>query len=538
MSYAYSTEPPTKGKVILHTTVGELEIELWPKEAPKACRNFLQLCLEGFYDNTIFHRVVPDFIAQGGDPTGTGLGGESIYGGPFQDEYHTRLRFTHRGLLAMANTGPNSNRSQFFFTLGKTEELNRQNTIFGKIVGDTIYNLLKIGELEIGSDERPIYPAKILNTHIMSNPFDDIIPRTTAEDRAAVLEREAAQLAKEQDALRPKSKKNLSLLSFGEEAEETTEIVRSKHKILSMHDAIDDDSRLVKQAAVEIPADRSENRTDQGTRLKKSGMPSKVQASNKESEKRHRSVSSDSDSDVDLDNDDQSHTRRSKPNHAATTTQDEIRRVSNQIRSIGKDPTESIGTTKTEPITSGSSKSGKAAPSVNDLRRAYLSSGKAVAGKRKAQTTSLDAIKQLEDFQKRLRQASAAERDRHPKSNSNNRDTLISDKGNTLGCQSCRDTTGDGEDMGDVNDVGWMTSKLVFGKELGGANVYKPKIDDYSVFDPRQDPSLGSGLSDKGVAMAQSKRSSDIWQQKAVPGSRHSRDSKSSRGNNNMRSHR
>ncbi|KAJ1327275.1 hypothetical protein BSLG_010617 [Batrachochytrium salamandrivorans] len=145
MSYAYSTEPPTKGKVILHTTVGELEIELWPKEAPKACRNFLQLCLEGFYDNTIFHRVVPDFIAQGGDPTGTGLGGESIYGGPFQDEYHTRLRFTHRGLLAMANTGPNSNRSQFFFTLGKTEELNRQNTIFGKIVGDTIYNLLKIG---------------------------------------------------------------------------------------------------------------------------------------------------------------------------------------------------------------------------------------------------------------------------------------------------------------------------------------------------------------------------------------------------------
>ncbi|KAH6568538.1 hypothetical protein BASA62_005394 [Batrachochytrium salamandrivorans] len=408
-----------------------------------------------------------------------------------------------------ANTGPNSNRSQFFFTLGKTEELNRQNTIFGKIVGDTIYNLLKIGELEIGSDERPIYPAKILNTHIMSNPFDDIIPRTTAEDRAAVLEREAAQLAKEQDALRPKSKKNLSLLSFGEEAEETTEIVRSKHKILSMHDAIDDDSRLIS------------------------------------------------------DNDDQSHTRRSKPNHAATTTQDEIRRVSNQIRSIGKDPTESIGTTKTEPITSGSSKSGKAAPSVNDLRRAYLSSGKAVAGKRKAQTTSLDAIKQLEDFQKRLRQASAAERDRHPKSNSNNRDTLISDKGNTLGkdsshgadpsareddwecdlhfvkgCQSCRDTTGDGEDMGDVNDVGWMTSKLVFGKELGGANVYKPKIDDYSVFDPRQDPSLGSGLSDKGVAMAQSKRSSDIWQQKAVPGSRHSRDSKSSRGNNNMRSHR
>ncbi|KAH6569982.1 hypothetical protein BASA60_008005 [Batrachochytrium salamandrivorans] len=507
MSYAYSTEPPTKGKVILHTTVGELEIELWPKEAPKACRNFLQLCLEGFYDNTIFHRVVPDFIAQGGDPTGTGLGGESIYGGPMSIIQDFDL--PTEDYWPWQTLAPTPIAVSFFFTLGKTEELNRQNTIFGKIVGDTIYNLLKIGELEIGSDERPIYPAKILNTHIMSNPFDDIIPRTTAEDRAAVLEREAAQLAKEQDALRPKSKKNLSLLSFGEEAEETTEIVRSKHKILSMHDAIDDDSRLVKQAAVEIPADRSENRTDQGTRLKKSGMPSKVQASNKESEKRHRPVSSDSDSDVDSDNDDESHTRRSKPNHAATTTQDEIRRVSNQIRSIGKDPTESIGTTKTEPITSGSSKSGKAAPSVNDLRRAYLSSGNTLG---KDSSHGADPSAREDDW----------ECDLHF----------------VKGCQSCRDTTGDGEDMGDVNDVGWMTSKLVFGKELGGANVYKPKIDDYSVFDPRQDPSLGSGLSDKGVAMAQSKRSSDIWQQKAVPGSRHSRDSKSSRGNNNTRSHR
>jgi cyclophilin family peptidyl-prolyl cis-trans isomerase len=70
--------------VILNTTVGEIEIELWSKEAPKACRNFVQLCLEGYYDGTIFHRIVKDFIAQGGDPTGTGEGGESIYGAPFK----------------------------------------------------------------------------------------------------------------------------------------------------------------------------------------------------------------------------------------------------------------------------------------------------------------------------------------------------------------------------------------------------------------------------------------------------------------------
>lgn len=71
-------------QVLLKTTVGDIDVELWSKEAPKACRNFVQLCLEGYYDKTIFHRVVKGFIAQGGDPTGTGTGGKSIYGEPFK----------------------------------------------------------------------------------------------------------------------------------------------------------------------------------------------------------------------------------------------------------------------------------------------------------------------------------------------------------------------------------------------------------------------------------------------------------------------
>lgn len=74
MSNIYIQEPATSGKVILKTTLGDIEIELWSKEAPKACRNFIQLCLEGYYKGTIFHRVVKGFIAQGGDPTGTGFG--------------------------------------------------------------------------------------------------------------------------------------------------------------------------------------------------------------------------------------------------------------------------------------------------------------------------------------------------------------------------------------------------------------------------------------------------------------------------------
>ncbi|TKC42488.1 hypothetical protein EI555_004736, partial [Monodon monoceros] len=85
-----------------------------------------------YYDNTIFHRVVPGFIVQGGDPTGTGTGGESIYGAPFKDEFHSRLRFNRRGLVAMANAGPHDNGSQFFFTLARADELNNKHTIFGK----------------------------------------------------------------------------------------------------------------------------------------------------------------------------------------------------------------------------------------------------------------------------------------------------------------------------------------------------------------------------------------------------------------------
>lgn len=78
MSTIYITEPPTKGKVLLKTTLGDVDIELWAKEAPKAVRNFVQLCLEGYYDGTIFHRVIKNFIAQGGDPTGTGEGTQSL----------------------------------------------------------------------------------------------------------------------------------------------------------------------------------------------------------------------------------------------------------------------------------------------------------------------------------------------------------------------------------------------------------------------------------------------------------------------------
>lgn len=164
--------------------MGDIDIELWCREAPKACRNFIQLCLEGYYNGTIFHRLVKGFIVQGGDPEGDGTGGESIYGAPFKDEFHSRLRFVRRGLVAMANSGRDDNASQFFFTLGETMELQNKHTIFGKVTGDTIYNMLKIEEGEVDQNERPFYPHKIIKTEVLLNPYDDIVPRELKKDKS------------------------------------------------------------------------------------------------------------------------------------------------------------------------------------------------------------------------------------------------------------------------------------------------------------------------------------------------------------------
>ncbi|GFN93251.1 peptidyl-prolyl cis-trans isomerase cwc27 homolog [Plakobranchus ocellatus] len=238
MSNIYIQEPTTNGKVLLVTSVGDIDIELWSKEAPRACRNFVQLCMEGYYDNTIFHRVVKDFIVQGGDPTGTGTGGESIYNEPFKDEFHSRLRFVRRGLVAMANAGQHENRSQFFFTMGMTPELQGKHTIFGKVVGDTLFNMLKLQEVETDEQERPLYPPKIVRTEILSNPFEDILPRVTRKGK-----KEKTEDRKNKSKL--KATKNFSLLSFGSEAEEDEEQVfkaskKFSGKSKSSHDLIVD----------------------------------------------------------------------------------------------------------------------------------------------------------------------------------------------------------------------------------------------------------------------------------------------------------
>ncbi|XP_009767715.1 peptidyl-prolyl cis-trans isomerase CYP57 isoform X4 [Nicotiana sylvestris] len=281
MSTVYVLEPPTKGKVVLNTTYGPIDIELWPKEAPKAVRNFVQLCLEGYYDNTIFHRVIKSFLVQGGDPTGTGTGGESIYGGVFPDEFHSRLRFKHRGLVACAGAGsPNSNASQFFMTLDRCDFLDKKHTIFGKVSGDSIYNLITLGEVETGKDDRPVDPPpKILSVEVLWNPFEDIVPR------AKLAKALPSEVTTEKKDAKHKATKKLNLLSFGEEAEEEEkELAAVSTRIRSSHDVLDD-PRLLKEEKHDQALDSNEGKSTRDVQLTiREALGSKKEASRKESE--------------------------------------------------------------------------------------------------------------------------------------------------------------------------------------------------------------------------------------------------------------
>ena len=127
-------------KAIIKTNKGEINLNLFSEAAPVTVLNFINLANRGYYNNTIFHRVIEDFMAQGGDPTGTGMGGP---GYSFGDEVYNGYLFDKPGYLAMANAGPNTNGSQFFITTVITEWLNNNHTIFGEVVSESDLDIVK-----------------------------------------------------------------------------------------------------------------------------------------------------------------------------------------------------------------------------------------------------------------------------------------------------------------------------------------------------------------------------------------------------------
>ncbi len=152
--------------VVFETNVGKIELKMYPEVAPLAVENFTTHVKNGYYNGLIFHRVIKGFMIQGGDPTGTGRGGESIWGKPFKDEFGNNVVFDKPFLLAMANSGPKTNGSQFFITLAPTGWLNGKHTIFGEVVkGQDIARKIENVSVSRGSN-KPLFDQVIKKAYI------------------------------------------------------------------------------------------------------------------------------------------------------------------------------------------------------------------------------------------------------------------------------------------------------------------------------------------------------------------------------------
>ncbi|EHJ52352.1 Cof-type HAD-IIB family hydrolase [Streptococcus macacae] len=182
--------------VVIKTNLGAMKLQLFPEEAPKTVANFLALARDDYYKDVIFHRIIKDFMIQGGDPTGSGMGGESIYGEPFADEFSEKL-YNLRGALSMANAGPNTNGSQFFIVQnhdlpysekelenggwpkkiaaayaerGGAPHLDRRHTVFGQLVDQSSYETLdKIAETPTGPADKPVDDVRIESIQVIND---------------------------------------------------------------------------------------------------------------------------------------------------------------------------------------------------------------------------------------------------------------------------------------------------------------------------------------------------------------------------------
>ncbi|MCJ7553646.1 MAG: peptidylprolyl isomerase [Ignavibacteriaceae bacterium] len=156
---------------LIKTNMGTVEIELFESQTPKTVANFVGLAEKGYYNGVVFHRVIENFMIQGGDPTGTGRGGESIYGEKFDDEIVPSLKHEGPGILSMANAGPNTNGSQFFITLIATPWLDGKHTVFGKVISGM--DIVKaIGKVETSKPgDKPLKDVVMESVTIEKRPL-------------------------------------------------------------------------------------------------------------------------------------------------------------------------------------------------------------------------------------------------------------------------------------------------------------------------------------------------------------------------------
>lgn len=274
MSQVYSTEPQTTGRVILNTSHGSIDIRLFCKEAPTTCRSFLQLCLDGYYDDLVFHRIINDFLIQTGKrECPEALRKNSQYDGieksyrkklPPLDlhrkklEIIPRIKFNHRGQVAMAvpledSQDPEESTTeeleslskQFFITMDEAPFLDKKYVIFGTIRGDTIFNALRIGKTETIGDSGELAvqdnAPRIINVRVMEHTFEDLV--ATKDDFVPWKQEQYKQNGDTQEDIlkkrrkKRKGKRDLNVLSFGGEMEDMEQgLLESTKGIQSSHD--------------------------------------------------------------------------------------------------------------------------------------------------------------------------------------------------------------------------------------------------------------------------------------------------------------
>ena len=180
------------GVVRLQTTVGMLHVEVYAGKTPLAAENFLTLCERGAYDGTIFHRCIRHFMIQGGDPTGTGSGGTSVWDEPFPNEVVKKLRHDGRGTISMANKGGTcTNTCQFFIAFDEAPHLDGKYTLFGRVVAG-LSVLDKMEATAVDADNRPLTPIKVESVEVVANPFRDLSKTKEERDEAARAMRDKA----------------------------------------------------------------------------------------------------------------------------------------------------------------------------------------------------------------------------------------------------------------------------------------------------------------------------------------------------------
>lgn len=489
MSTLYNLEPPPTGKVLLKTTSGDLTLEIFAKQTPLASRNFLQHCLDGYYDNTIFHRLVPGFIIQGGDPTGLGTGGVSALdnGAPFADEFHSRLRFNRRGLLGMANSGdPNDNTSQFFLTLDKTPELQGKNTMFGRIEGDTIYNLMKMGEADLAEEDgdRPLYPTKVTGTEVLLNPFEDMVKRVLVAARSK--EEDSSKTGKK------KRKAGKTLLSFGADEGDDGAPVIKKAKVNPSFKTTGTDNGEGKPKAAKAHKRRTPS-------ISASPEPAKPSIEAVQANRTQPDVQS-----------------LSPEPEQVTKTMTALEKTNAQIAELKASMKRNVGGAQKAPEKKLSALEAMIpTTSTRGRKKGKVTDERGALDMFNAFRSRLGTIPQAEQSPEGAEVDGAVDVTASAAANGVDGEEKLCDLHFIANCQSCTawDDEGKGEADDDGNDPNWMSHQLSFAKDnLGKDLEWRKRMEDFEVIDPRE--KAKEILGDKGKGRQKSGKEWDRPQDK------------------------